>query len=361
MAPYYLVFLILVILSFLQLSEELCRYRIVFVVIGAATLVLFAGLRSIGVGQDDLAYWREFRDVPPIGHLITRKSLFYIYDLKFEPLYTLLSSIIKQFSDNYSVLFFSVAAIAVTLTSVNYNKYSRYACVCLLLYFSHTFLLRDMNQIRAGVAAAIGLFLIAQIGRRQHFRTVVTIGAASLFHVGALAFVLPWLLSFIRWRREWVVVAVIVGAVLGTLGVSSWVIGALPDLGSTTDRIKDYAYSQYHYNLGLLDITNIKNLAIISVVMFYWGPLSKRVQYFDIIVLFFAISVVWRLVFSDFAIIAARIATFFGIVEVLIVSSFIILFKNRMVGLIIVLFYGFAMLTLNLFVTKIPPYSIAGL
>jgi len=328
---------------------------------GSALLVLFSGLRALGVGRDDEAYWTKFQEVPPISQWITGQYLYSPREVGFEPLYTVIAAIARELSDHYSLLFIIISAIAVTCTAINYAKYSKYSCLCLVLYFSHTFLLRDMNQIRAGVAAAIGLFLIAQIAQRQHFRTAVTIGVASLFHIGALAFVFPWLLSFIRWRREWLIIVVIAGALLGAASVSTHLVIALPDLGSTTDRIKAYVGSRYAYRLNLLDITNIKNLAIFAVAIIYWEAISSRVKYFRVIIIFFSIGVFWRLAFSDIAIIAARIATFFGIVEVILVSSFVFLFRNKLVGLAFVIFYAFAMLTLNLFVTGTPPYRIVGI
>lgn len=361
MLPYYAVFSLLASLSIFELARETRRARPLLVGIGAIILMLFAGLRAQGVGLDDVNYVRKFLEIPEVSRWLSGEYQYNASEAGMEPLYILLGATVRQFTDSYSPLFLTVAFISVGLSSINYARYSPYACLSLLLYFSHTFLLRDMNQMRAGVAAAIGLFLIAQIARRQHGRVAATIAFAALFHAGALAYIVPWALSFVHWRPKILATATLISAIIGFTGVTHRLVSALPDLGPLTDRIKNYVDSPFAYRISIIDPTNIKNVLILFVSLFLWNSLNQNLRYFKVIILFFATSVIWRLAFSDFAIIAARIATFFGIVEVILVASFVTLFRKKIVGALVVIIYGLSMLLLNTNFNNTPPYQIAGL
>jgi len=208
-----------------------------------------------------------------------------------------------------------------------------------------------MNQIRAAVAAAIGLFLVAQIYNREHFKVFVTLFIASTFHIASFSLIFAYMLSFITLTRKRVIIFYIIAVVFGLIGVSQIVLNIVPGGGFLAMKLYSYtANERYVTAISLFDITNIKNSAILFVVILFWKKLEKIMPYFRTIILFYVISVTIRIAFYDLGVLVARISTFFGIVEVIIIPYFIYLFRQKLLIVAMIIIYAFSMLYLNLFV-----------
>ena len=209
-----------------------------------------------------------------------------------------------------------------------------------------------MNQVRAGIAAAIGLFLIAQIYNREHLKVLQNSGLFISF----LSLVIPYLLSFFQVTRKKIILLYVFSLGLGIIGVGRVLVKLLPTSGYLFVKIADYASNQtYGAALKLYDPTNIKNLFILLIVLIYWKRLKVIVPYFETLVLFLAVSASWRVAFSDLGIIAGRVATFFDIVEVIVVPYFICISRYKWMTVSAIILYAFMTLYLNLYTVKISP------
>ncbi len=352
MTPYIVTFFMLALLPFTQFTKELKRYKILFFLFAALYLILFAGLRKHGVGADDSSYYDMFMYEAP--NLFEWLFGSYIYDIKqlyMEPGYVFLNSFLRVFTDEYIVLFVTVAFISVGIASYNYHRYSKYVFLTLLLFFVHTYLYRDMNQIRAGVAAAIGLFLVAQIHNREHLKVYATIFVMSLFHIASITLIFAYLMSFIRVTRKRVLLAYALALLFGAIGISQIIIHLVPGGGFLAMKLYSYtANTRYIGAVSIFDITNIKNSMVLFVILLFWNRLEKVVPYFHTFVLFYLMAVVIRIAFWDLGVLAARISTFFAIVEVILIPYFIYIFRQKILITSLIVLYAFLMLYLNLFV-----------
>lgn len=352
MIPYISTFLLLSLLSFTQFTKELKKYRLLFFLIASFYLILFAGLREVGVGVDDYSYYNMFNFKAPSLYEWLFGS--YTYDIKeiyMEPAYVFVNSFIKIFTDEYQFLFLTIAFLSVGIASYNYYGYSKYIFLTLLLFFVHTYLYRDMNQIRAAVAAAIALFLIAQIHRREHIKIWITICIAGMFHIASLTLVFAYITSFIKLTRKRVLFIYILAVIFGLIGISQIIISVVPGGGFLAMKLYSYtANDRYASALSLFDITNIKNSFILFIIILFWNRLEKIIPYFKTIVLFYLLAVFIRIAFYDLGVLAARISTFFGIVEVILIPYFIYLFRQKVFIASVIILYAFIMLYLNLFI-----------
>ena len=66
--------------------------------------------------------------------------------------------------------------------------------------------------------------------------------------------------------------------------------------------------------------------------------------------LMYTICVGFRLAFSDYGIIAARIASLFGIVEVVLIPMLILIFRPKLLVFFGIVVYASMMLVINLFI-----------
>lgn len=360
MTPYLVVFGWLAFFSVAQNTKQFSYLKPFFFILSALLLIFFAGFREAGVGADDWNYVTKFLEVPDISYWINGDFTYSFSETWMEPAYIALGAMIRFFTSNYIYLFLVVSIFSVGLASYNYYKLSKYVFLVLVLFFVHTYLYRDINQIRAAIAAAIGLFLIPQIHYRQHFRVIGTICLAAAFHMVSLSLFLVYFLSFFKVTNKRLISGYLISLVLGGVGISTLLLNVLPNLGHITTKLTGYANSQYADTVSLFDITNIKNSFIFLTLVSLRWRIKDKAPYFDVTLLFYFIAVTWRIAFSDFGIFAARVATFFGIVEVLIIPTLIYAFRQKFIMTIFILIYAFLTLHLNLFVKEgRNPYELA--
>lgn len=358
MTAYYFVFGVLALLSVANYVRGFRQFRLPFFLISVILLVLFAGLRGPLVGVDYNSYVLAFQTVPDISYWLTGEYSYSLTQLWMEPAYIFFSALVKTFTEDYRWMFLGVAFLSVGIAAYNYYKLSSYVFLTLLLFFIHTYLIRDMGQIRSAIAAAIGLFLIPQLSMQYRIKPIVTIAVAGLFHLGSLSFLLAYFASFLKVSRRLIVLGLGISFLFPIFGVSKALLGI--GVGNVKDKIEGYLASEYANELGMFDIVNIKNLAIMCLILIFWDRLSKKIAFFETLVLFMFLATAWRIGFHDSGIFAGRIATFFGIVEVILVPSFIMIFKNKLIISLFVIAYAFFTFYLNVISKSIiNPYDLA--
>jgi hypothetical protein len=163
-------------------------------------------------------------------------------------------------------------------------------------------------------------------------------------------------MSFFRTTRKKVIVLYLLSLSLGIIGIGRILVKLLPTSGFLFVKIADYASDQsYGAALKLYDPTNLKNLCVLLIVLIYWDRLKAIIPYFETFVLFLAVSASWRLAFSDLGIIAGRVATFFDIVEVIVIPYFVCISRYKWMTVSAIILYAFMTLYLNLYTVKISP------
>jgi len=353
---YLFLYLIISIFVFIELGEKGNR-KLLFA-ISAMTIFLltyFAGFRD-NVGADDHAYIAVFKEIKNVFHEDFAQSYINYY---MEPGFIFLTSFVKLITDDYHFLFLITSFLAIGINLYHYYKYSPFVMLTIGLYFSHTFLARDMNQIRAGLAAAILLFSIKYIREKNFYKFLFIIILASSFHIAAAVFFITYFIARDYHKTTTYIYLLLIAIVLSYLELSKFLVENLPDfLGIIKTVLINYYNSVENKNAtSTFDITNIKQLFIAISLILCFKRLQKTSSYFVIMFNIYFIGVFWRIIFSDFGIFAARFATFFTIVEVILVPFLLLCFfpRQRIIVAIIILCYGFATLYLNIFQKKIKP------
>jgi len=347
---YLLVFAIFSFLSLLEVKGFSRNVKNAFALLSVLTLVFFAGLRNAGVGQDDLAYVDIYNNIPHIGYWIIGDYSYNFLDVWMEPGYIIFGSILKVFSSSYIILFLGMSLLSVGLASRQYYKLSPYFFITVALFFVHTFLYRDLNQVRSAVAAAIGLYLIIPLANKQFFRAMLVVALSVSFHMASLSYLAVVFLSAFEVTKRRLLLLVSFGIALGAVGISSIIMAVLPNMGVITKKLNDYSVDGVVNTTSLFDITNVKNLTVFFFLIFLWEKLVYKVPYYKTLMLFLSFGVFWRLAFSDFGAIGGRIATFYSIVEVILIPCVLLAFKEKLIPTIIILSYASLILYLNLFV-----------
>lgn len=286
----------------------------------AVYLAVCAGLAQ-EFSRDYAGYVEVYNNTPDLFQLFSG-SWPHLY---VEPLYLIGSSIFKTLGFSVEVWFFLIAAATSFFNYQACKKISPFIGLSLLCYFCHQYLYKDLTQIRNGISSAIGLWAMsAYVCDSENKKFAATIVVASLFHSAALVlfFVFFFKEKYVAFfLNKWIWVF-LVSIALYMVDITR-VIAILASLSLLPVAIANYVNdTDFNMDVGLLNPTTLKQVFIFLVYVFVIA--HKKTNKIDAKLAFiYLLSIVWLIVFSRFAIMAARVATFFSTVEILLVPRII--------------------------------------
>ena len=137
-------------------KSSLKKYIQYLLFIWCIILIFIAGLRVDTA--DYKAYVNLFNWTPDIIDIIMNNQWDFFISTREEKGYLLLNSLVKLFTDESSFLFLIVATISISLYYKCIKAYAIYPLISLLIYFSFIYCVKELAQIRQGIAIAIFLY-----------------------------------------------------------------------------------------------------------------------------------------------------------------------------------------------------------
>jgi len=294
-------------------------------------LVFFAGTR-VGIGYDYDQYYILFND-----YEFEERALYGI-----EPGFNFLVTLLSPLGSNFQFLFFAIFAVGIKCQL--FIKYSPYPFLALALYFNQDFLARDMGNLRQGVAISIGLyvFLNGQLWTlRRAFLVILT---ALIFHFTAIIIYIYLFLRNFKFNDFILIIAVIscliVGQLLPTSSLTSLV--ELINNEYVLHKLADYTNQKdYSSELGLTFGLGLR-LAIFFSYMYCFknsnvGSLHNTIKNLS----WFGLCIF--LLFNSFEIIAVRMALYFRILDVIMITQLLTKLQmgpSRIIGYLLISAYS---------------------
>lgn len=263
--------------------------------------------------------------------------------------YILINKLIGIFTSNPVVLFLVMAFLAVGINLSCYKKYTPYFFTAILFYFVHTYVARELMQIRAGVACALCLYSVRYIVSKKMFHFACVIILASTIHLAALVFLFAYLLCHLNLGVKNLSYSIIISLIIGIFLPLGQFLKSLPYMEGL-ERIQNYSgWEGFNQTLGVFsNPTVLKQLIITAVCLKFYDRLNQTVYAFRVLLIIYVFSLCWLVVWNDFGIVAARISTFFSIGEVLLVASLYNIFSSKKMYTVVVGVASFMFLTLNI-------------
>jgi hypothetical protein len=348
-----------------SLCERFVRDRkLVFLLVlsSVALLTFFAGFRY-NVGPDQGTYEEIFQEVPSIFEWSANWDT--LRGIHGEYGYLLVNAVVKLCANNPVLLFTVIALGAVGLNLYSYYKYSPYALLSVYIYFTHTFLYKEMIQIRTGIASALVLFGVQYIADRKPLKYLSTITLAAAFHLGTIITLIAYCFKNLPLPRKKLYGVLVLVIALSQVHWLGRVIGPLNATGLVPYSVSVYiGWDLYNYSLGVFtNPTTVKQLVLCLVLINYSNVLIGKSKYFTPMFYMYFVSTTWLLLFNDFAIIAGRLASNLSVVEPVLVADLLLINKknNHILILVVLIIYAF-ILCLNLEVKSLllPYESILG-
>jgi hypothetical protein len=324
-------FIVLILSSVIDLFriQDIIK-KIIFYFLGFA-MIIFASFRY--GDRDYLNYIRYYEWINPINN-------FNYYELKnVEIGYLLLNSIYKYFNLNYIFLFATISLFSIGLF-INYFKDYKYRFSALLIYFSHLYLLRDLMQIRAGLAANILLYSYRFILNRKFYPFISIVFLASLFHYAALIFIpfyylYPWLVK--NYRISYILLGSFILGFLLNQDVLRFIFYKLG-----IERINVYLTygSEEFKELGLLNPVLIKNGLLFFMIYLKKDILIEKIDRINVFLVSIGIATAWLATFNNYSLFAGRTATFFSTIEAILLPCVYFIFPSKMFCWLIILIFS---------------------
>lgn len=353
MIPFLVVFFILAVFAFVDISDFTGREKNWLWGGLVVLLSLFAGLRYNSPDYRNYRFMFETLADPHIVHAD-------VVGVASDPGYLLLNKIVASFTSSYWVLFLVVAALSVCVNLSSYKKYTPYVFTAILFYFVHTYVGREMMQIRAGLACAVCLYSVRFIIDRKKWHFLAAVLVAASFHLVAICFLGSYVLCRVDipykvWKY------ILVGCIaVGCLYPLGRVIKMIPAM-EMLERVQTYnSWDEYNGDLGVFtNPTVLKELFVLGICMRFSGALS-RFRGFKVFFDLYAFSLCWLILFHDYSIFAARIATLFSITEVILCSYFygFVAPRSRVACCCGLILFAFLILGLNLYTDRFFDYRL---
>lgn len=336
-------FLIFFVITF---TGTICNYtpqgkrynNVLYWAIGGI-LILFAGLREIGIDHDSVAY-RNYYDMG--------KEIW----IMAEPTFGIISRLVKYIFNNFQYVIIIYAIAGITLKFKAINRLTELQWLSLIVYFSTYFLLHEFTQIRAGIASGLVLLSIPHIAERKPWHFLGFVGLAMLFHYSAIIALPLYLLTDSHLNRAWKILIgslIPIGIVLHYLKFDP-LLFVIP---IETIRLKIEIYQQNqestNISLNIFNLVYIVKYIILYILLFYYETIYNKAKYISLLLKIYALSLFAYTALSSNTIIAMRISELLGVVEMILIPYLYYLIKPKWAGAALVVFIAFVYLIINIY------------
>ncbi len=341
MTFYYLLLIIFIIFAILEDKLSVRSKYQIFIVSGAI-LVLFAGLRGQNVDADYNSYLDRFNKIPNLSNLFSN-PVYFFSKVKVEPSMAIIFSLIKSvFAKGFAFAIFIYAFFSVTLKLKAISKMTDYVLLSTLIYFSGTFLLQDMTQIRAAFATGFLLLSIPSIHDRDFKKYSIYIILAVCFHFSAIIFAPLYFLNTKNINKTLYFLILLIPLILALVKFNPFSFLGQFDFGIYSEKINIYLIGQ-RWEKRTINIFNFSILFQIFVCVFFiifsektnskYAVLLTKINCFSVVVFF---------IFSLSPVIAFRLSDMLGVVQIILVPLMIDVIKPKYVGEAVVIIISIA-------------------
>ncbi|MEG4931347.1 EpsG family protein [Microcoleus sp. F10-B2] len=320
------------------------RVSTALAVLSALGLVLFAGLREIGIDQDSYGYLLYY-------NLSDGRM-----SLSAEPTFVLMARIVRFISEDsgFRVLLVFYAFLGVLIKMWAISKISENFWLAFLTYFSYFFFLHEFTQIRAGVASGLVLLSLYWVYHRNLRMFLVIIAIASVFHFSALVALPIYLLrnNFNLYIKIMIAIAIPLGLLFRGINFNFALV--LPsELIASKIEVYTKLSESADLRLNIFNLFYLVKYVLLYLLLIFSDRIARRAKYFPLMLQMYALSMFFYIALSFNTAFAMRISEIFGVVEVVLIPTLIYITPVAVFGIIGVLIYGLGNLSIAMFETEL--------
>lgn len=251
-------------------------------------------------------------------------------------------------------IFLLYAFLGVVTKVMAINKMSNLFYLSVLVYISHFFILHELTQIRAGVAAGFVLLAIIPLYYRNLKHFLILMCIATLFHYSALIILPLWFLKT-NSKVRFLYFSVPVGFLLYFVGFDFIQNVPVPYIQTKLDAYQALS----RQGVSGFDRINVFNAVfLVKIALFYFiminrEKISVNNKYFYLLLRIEGLSLFALPALSLIPAIAYRIHEFLGIVEIVLFPLLVYAFRQKFVGYAVVIGLAVALFCINIFYNQL--------
>lgn len=314
-------------------KSSLKKYIQYLLFIWCIILIFIAGLRVDTA--DYKAYVNLFNWTPDIIDIIMNNQWDFFISTREEIGYLLLNSLVKLFTDESSFLFLIVATISISLYYKCIKAYAIYPLISLLIYFSFIYCVKELVQIRQGIAIAIFLYSLRYLIDNNFKKFILCIWLASCFHLSIWAMIFIYPLRKIKINTINIFIFFMMSLLIGLFDIANNIIINLFSDFEIMQRVAVYLNSEF------LDNSNLYRLYKYLMIFLFLGMfnkiLRKEYRYYDLMMVILGYGLFIMSIWSKYPFFGERFAAPCWISLIFLLPLIIELSNNKIYKMIITL------------------------
>lgn len=188
MAVYLILMAIVLVLAYPLIERKpSIGKKLCYVIVTFAAMYLISIFRY-GLGNDYYSYIYIFRNIQDSSGLA-------IFNLGYEPAFTVITKLISLFTLNINVLYAIYALLILVPTAYAIFRYSENIWMSTMMFISLTFFYCSLSFIRQSIAFAVILCAYKYVKERNHFKVLLFIFIACLFHSTVIVMIPIYLIA----------------------------------------------------------------------------------------------------------------------------------------------------------------------
>lgn len=324
MIIYFFTILLLFAFSLLEAFYKLSfNSKRVLSFIAFIVLVLQVGLRW-ETGTDWNTYLLHFNSINSFSS--TSPLISY-----FEFGYNLLVWVTKLFCNEYSFFLIIHALIYYLLIFKSFQRYTPYLFLSLVLFY--TLSMGMMGSNRQLIALAICLYSLRYIVENKPVKFFILIFLAINFHVTSIVFIVYFFINR-EIKVHLLIIILVVAIICSTIRLPVILFSFFGNLIGGIAAQKTLIYLQdaknvmSEYKLSIVGL--FKRMVFLSIFYFNREKISEQLTYYNLMLNGYIIGIAIYFMFaSSLLIMVSRGSIFFNIMEPLLLSSQLVLFKKK--------------------------------
>lgn len=320
MELYWLLWGIVICISFFDLCKINYSYKKIFMICVLLICVLMGGFRTIGTDWEQ--YYTYFMDRNTLAEFSDTH-----YGLYYEAGFIYLNYIIKCITDEYyGMLLFLTAAICFFKYKM-ITKISKGDLVLVILALNFSYYLGDFFPVRQNLAIAITIYSIIFIVKRDLFKFILIILVASLFHRSAIIFFPAYWIYYKDISNKKVIILIIISFLIGYTEIISKIVMLFSNIDITLiDKLIAYTergeLSESANIAGPVKLLFSFSKKIVLLLVFLYIKNKVQLEFYKGFFNFFLVSIVISLIFGFSAPeVSARAQVFYNFVEIFLVAG----------------------------------------
>ncbi len=351
---FFLIFILLFTLSFIEAFEKTLVNSPVIQFALFIILILFVGLKLPGIAKDDLNYVNSFTYINSFSEYFFEFSSFSFH----EPFFHFSVVVLKKvFGSQLPFYFLYFAILAITIKTIVFFKYADFFFLSLAVYYSTFLPLHEMTQIRIAVGGGIVLYAWFLYSENQKLKCFIIICIACLFHYSSLLGLIVFVFDSNKPKSYYyyIIIALFIIGCLFKVDSKSLIIAL--NITGISDKVAAYKAAE-DAGLAIYEKSNIFNTIyfsklIIFVLLAFIGQTINQNNWYHLFLKIFGLSLALHVFLSADPSMSFRISELLSLTSVFLIASLPRLVKEKYFVLTIIMIYCFSVLSISLFNDKL--------